>query len=167
MKKYSLLTLVLLICFAGNSFAASHTLPDPARLPSPPLHFKPPQAERIALDNGMILYLLEDHELPLTNIHSIIKTGAYFDPDDKEGLADLTGTVMRTGGTETMSGGAIDEILESLAINLTISAQMESTSINFSSLKNNLDGGIKILSQIVMHPAFAEDKMQFSKNLQI
>jgi len=167
MKKYSLLTLVLLICFAGNSFAASHTLPDPDRLRYPPLHFKPPQAERIVLSNGMILYLLEDHELPLTNIHSIIKTGAYFDPDDKEGLADLTGTVMRTGGTETMSGGAIDEILESLAINLSISAQMESTSISFSSLKNNLDRGMKILSQIVMQPAFGEDKLQLAKNLKM
>src|SRR3990172_9957938 len=142
MKKYRLLTLVLLICCAGNSFAAPHPLPDPDRLRYPPLHFNPPQAERIVLSNGMILYILEDHELPLINIHSVLKTGAYFDPDGKEGLADLTGTVMRTGGTETMSGGAIDEILESLAINLTISAQMESTSISFSSLKNNLDRGM-------------------------
>ena len=56
----------------------------------------------------MIIYVLQDHELPLVNIHAVMKAGAYFDPEGKEGLAELTGTLMRTGGTELMSGTAVD-----------------------------------------------------------
>jgi zinc protease len=170
MIKYRYLLLYLFICLGGGSaFAASPSLSltNPDMLKYPQLHFKPPQAERVALNNGMILYMLEDHELPLVNIQAVIKTGSYFDPDGKEGLAELTGMVMRTGGSETMSGSSIDETLESLAINLIISTQMESTALSFSSLKNHVDMGMKILSQVMMQPAFTEGKLHLAKNLKM
>lgn len=169
MRKYRFLLLFLIIFFAGASLAAPQPPPftNPDRLSYPPLYFKPPQAERLMLNNGMILYILEDRELPLVNIHIAIKTGSYFDPEDKEGLAELTDAVMRTGGTETMTGNVVDEELESLAVNIGVSTHMEYLTITFSSLKNNLDRGMEILSQIMMHPVFAEDKLRLAKNLKM
>ncbi len=159
--------MILVIFFTGADIIAARSLPlaNPDRLIYRPLHFKYPRAERAALNNGMILYILEDHELPLVNIHIAIKTGSYYDPEGKEGLAELTGTVMKTGGTETTTGSAIDEELESLAINIKISTQTESAAVSFSGLKNNLDRGLGILSQVMMRPVFAEDKLQLAKNL--
>jgi zinc protease len=139
----------------------------PDSLTYPALHFKPPPAERVTLSNGMILYVLADHELPLVNIHAVMKAGAYFDPDGKEGLAELTGTLLRTGGSELMSGTEIDEELETLAVDIKFSAQMENCTISFSSLKNNLDRGIEILSQIMRQPVFAEEKLRLAKNLKM
>ena len=169
MRKCRSFLLGFIIFFAGAVLAAAqpHSFTNPDKLNYPPLHFKPPQAERLTLDNGMILYVLEDQELPLVNIHIAIKTGSYFDPEGKEGLAELTGAVMKTGGTETMTGSAVDEELESLAINIGVSSHMESSTITFSSLKNNLDRGMEILSQIMMQPVFAEDKLRLAKNLKM
>ena len=44
-----------------------------------PIEFKPPVPEKRMLSNGMTLYLIEDHELPLFNINGLIKTGNIYD----------------------------------------------------------------------------------------
>ena len=82
------------------SAASSSQLPSPDKINYPPLQFNMPQAQRVVLENGIVLYILEDHELPLINIKALIKTGTMYDPEGKEGVAKLTANVMRTGGTE-------------------------------------------------------------------
>ena len=179
MTNYRSLILCILFFLAAATSVAAQSRPlhqslhhslamaRPESLTFPALQFKPPQAERIALQNGMTIYVLTDHELPLVNIHAVLKAGAYFDPEGKEGLAELTGTLLRTGGTERMSGTAVDEELETLAINIDLTAQMDNCSTNFSSLKNNLDRGIDILSQIMRQPVFEENKVQLARNLKM
>src|SRR5690554_3579292 len=81
----------------------------------PPLKdFEVPEAERVDLPNGMVLFLIADPELPLVNMSARIGTGSVYEPADKVGLAAITGTVMRTGGTATRTGDEINEQLESM-----------------------------------------------------
>jgi predicted Zn-dependent peptidase len=167
MRIHRLFLIGFIIFCSGIGLAAAqpYYFTNPDKLIYPPLQFNPPQAKRMSLYSGMILYMLEDHELPLVNIHIVMRTGSFFDPEGKEGLAELTGAVMKTGGTEIMTGRDIDEELESLAINIDVTTHTESLNIDFSCLKNNLDRGVEILSQIIMHPAFAEDKLRLAKDL--
>ena len=103
LKKTLFLTILCLV-FSHPivSAAASPSLPNPDRIAYKPLSFTPPKAERVTLDNGLVLYVLEDHELPLVKITAVIRTGTMFDPPEKEGLAELTGKVIRTGGIKGM-----------------------------------------------------------------
>ncbi|MBU0984540.1 MAG: insulinase family protein, partial [candidate division Zixibacteria bacterium] len=71
-----------------------------------------PDIEKITLDNGMRVYLLEDHEYPLFEASVRVAGGSYLEPADKVGLAGICGTVMRTGGTARWTGDEIDEMLE-------------------------------------------------------
>ena len=48
---------------------------DPRAMTFSVVEFNPPRGERVVLDNGMILYLLEDHELPLIKVNAMIRTG--------------------------------------------------------------------------------------------
>jgi Predicted Zn-dependent peptidases len=132
-----------------------------------PIHFTPPRAERVILNNGIILYIFEDNELPLLNISAVIRTGSNYDPIGKEGLAELTGTVMRTGGTSALTGDAVDEALDFFAGSLHISMNRDSGMINLSVLKKDLDEGLNIFSQIITKPAFEENKLKLAKNLLI
>jgi len=163
----NILILCLILTAPVLAWSRPATLTAPDSLSYPALHFKPPQVDRTVLPNGVVIYLLEDHELPLVKVHALIKTGGYFDPEGKEGLAELTGLLMRTGGTETMTGSQVDETLEKLAIDIDISTRMESCAVGFSSLKDNLPQGIEILAQILRRPIFAEDKLQLAKNLKL
>ena len=119
------------------------------------------------LNNGIILYIFEDNELPLINISAVIRTGSNYDPMGKEGLAELTGTVMRTGGTNALTGDAVDEALDFFAGSLHVSMNRDSGLINLSILKKDLDEGLNILSEIITKPAFEENKLTLAKNLLI
>ena len=130
----------------------------------PPLNQpQPPVPDRFELDNGMIIYLLEDHELPIIDISVLIRTGSIYESADKVGLAAITGAVMRTGGTASKTGDELDEILENLAASVETGIGDDSGSASVSVLKEDLDTGLSILADILMNPAFREDKIELEK----
>ncbi len=122
-----------------------------------------PEVEQVTLANGMRLFLLEDHELPLINLSVRIRTGSLYEPAEKIGLASITGEVMRTGGTATMTGDEMDEELEAIAASVETGIGLNSGSASMSVLKRDLDKGLSILADVLMNPAFREGKIQLAK----
>ena len=148
MKKYPLywliwsVALILLIAATGDAQNKPHE-----GLVYPPLNQpQPPIPDRFELDNRMIVYLLEDHELPIIDISVRIRTGSLYEPADKVGLASITGAVMRTGGTTSKTGDELDEILENLAASVETGIGDDSGSASVSVLKEDLDTGLSILA---------------------
>src|SRR3982074_3563430 len=83
------------------------------QIPIPPLPaFHPQQPKRIQLSNGMVIFLQEDHELPLIDGTTRIRGGSHKEPASKVGLTDIYGEVWRTGGTKTQTGDQLDDVLE-------------------------------------------------------
>ncbi len=82
----------------------------------PSVVFSPPMGDRVVLKNGMTLFILEDHELPLVNLTAIIRTGSVYDPPKKSGLAEITGNVMRIGGTASLSPKEVSGRLEYVGV---------------------------------------------------
>jgi zinc protease len=167
-----ILIIILTLYFLCGTIsdAAEHScipLPKPDHLKYRPINFVPPNAERILLSNGIVLYIFEDNELPLLNISAVIRTGSNYDPMGKEGLAEITGKVMRTGGTNALPGDAVDEALDFLAGSLHVSMNRDSGTMTLSILKKDLDEGLNIFSQIITKPAFEENKLILAKNLLI
>jgi len=124
---------------------------------------KIPKIERVTLSNGIQLFLLEDHELPLINASARIRVGSVYEPADKVGLASITGTVMRTGGTTTKTGDQIDEELEQIAASVETWIGLNSGGASMSVLKDDVDKGLAILADVLMNPAFREDKIELAK----
>ena len=153
------LVLSLLAIVTGEARSKPHE-----GLVYPPLNQpQPPVPDRFELDNGMIVYLLEDHELPIIDISVRIRTGSIYEPADKVGLAAITGAVMRTGGTTSKTGDELDEILENLAASVETGIGDDAGSASMSVLKEDLDTGVSILADILMNPAFREDKIDLEK----
>ena len=122
-----------------------------------------PEVEQVTLSNGMRLFLLEDHELPLINISVLIRTGSVYEPTEKIGLASITGQVIRTGGTTSKTGDQIDEELESIAAAVETGIGLNSGSASMSVLKQDFEKGLSILADVLMNPEFREDKIQLAK----
>lgn len=156
---------VIFIGLAASSAPAATSLSDPDKLQYPPLHFNLPEASRIVLKNGIVLYLLEDHELPLVTINALIKTGTMYDPAGREGVAELTAYVMKTGGTQKLASSEIDNRFDLLAASPSITASLDSAQIDFSLLKKDIDQGLDLLAQILITPAFEQAKFDLAKGL--
>jgi predicted Zn-dependent peptidase len=134
----------------------------------PPLaEFKVPQPQRVVLDNGLVLLILEDHELPLVNASVRVRTGARWEPADKVGLASLCGSVLRTGGTKNMKGDELDEYLESKAAVIETGIGTEAGTASLSCLKQDFPEVLKVLAEVLRNPVFDEDKLKIAKNLRI
>ncbi len=151
---------------AGGSLPYSAAAP-PDRLAFQALSFTPPRAQRLVMDNGIILYFLEDHELPLVNVSVAFRTGSAYDPDGKAGLAELMARTMRTGGAGSITGGEIDDILAFHGITLGISMEADMGLAHLSALKEDWTKGFDIMSQMIANPAFEEKKLQLAKDLAI
>ncbi len=114
------------------------------QIPIPPLPvFKPQQPKRIELANGMVIFLQEDHELPLIDGTARIRGGSVNEPSNKTGLAGIFGEVWRTGGTKSQTGDQLDDFLEVRAAKVETGGGPDSTSISFSCLKGDLDDVFK------------------------
>ena len=122
-----------------------------------------PEVEQVTLENGMRLFLLEDHELPLINLSARIRGGSIYEPPGKVGLAGITGTVMRSGGTTSRNGDQIDEELERIAASVETGIGEDSGFASMSVLKTDVRLGLTILADILRNPAFPEDKIQLAK----
>ena len=148
----------LMVWCIPSTFAKPHE-----ELTFEPIEFKPPVPEKRVLSNGMTLYLLEDHELPLFNINGLIKTGDIYDPADKVGLVSICAGVMRTGGTVSREPDALNEELESMAASVEVGMSLEYGRVSLSALAEDMETGLEIFADVLRNPAFREDKLKLRK----
>ena len=154
----AILMACLIVCGIPSTFAKPHE-----ELTFEPIEFKPPVPEKRMLSNGMTLYLLEDHELPLFNINGLIKTGNIYDSADKVGLASICASVMRTGGTVSREPDALNEALESMAASVEVGMSREYGTVNLSTLAEDIENGLEIFADVLRNPAFREEKLELRK----
>ncbi len=130
----------------------------------PPLReIQIPKVEESTLPNGLKIYLLENHELPLVRGLALVRTGNLFDPADKVGLASVTGSLIRSGGTTAKSGDQLDEDLENIAASVESQIGESYGSVSFSTLKERTDEVLAAFHDVLTSPAFREDKLDLIK----
>jgi zinc protease len=134
------------------------------QIPIPTLPaFQPQEPKRIELPNGMVVFLQEDHELPLVDGIARIRGGSRSEPDGKTGLIDLYSEVWRTGGTKAQTGDQLDDYLEIRAAKVETGGNSDSTTIGFSCLKGDFDDVFKIFVDLLRNPEFRADKLDLAK----
>lgn len=156
------------------AFAASLLLPGcgPAarrekpheRIVVPPLRaFSQPQPQRHVLENGMVVFLMEDHSLPVVDVSGLLRAGTVHEPAEKAGLAEICAEVMRTGGTATLSGDALDEKLEAAGASISLSMGEDEGSFGMGCLAEDFGTFFPILADLLRNPAFPEEKLSLAK----
>ncbi|HVO80581.1 MAG TPA: pitrilysin family protein [Terriglobales bacterium] len=128
--------------------------------------FKPVQPKRILLPNGMVIFLQEDHELPLIDGVARIRGGSRREPANKVGLVDIYGEVWRTGGTRAQTGDQLDDYLEIRAAKVETDGSSDSTSISWSCLKGDFDDVFKVFMDLLQQPEFRQDKIELAQKEQ-
>lgn len=131
---------------------------------TPPLHqIKVEQPKRIQLANGMVIFLMEDHELPLIEGSARIRGGGRDMAADKAGMANIYGQTWRTGGTEKQTGDQLDDFLEARAARVETGAGEDSSRVGFNVLKGDFDAVFPIFVDLLEHPAFRQEKLDLAR----
>ncbi|BAZ90125.1 peptidase M16 domain-containing protein [Raphidiopsis curvata NIES-932] len=124
---------------------------------------KLPKYERFQLNNGLVVYLMEDHELPLVSGTTLIKTGSRWEAGDKVGLGDIVGSLMRIGGTNKHSPDQLNEILEQRAASVETDINESTGTASFESLTEDLETVFGLFAEVLREPAFAPEKLELIK----
>jgi len=156
---------LLTLSFALTVAAQTAPIPTYKQLVYPPLKaVTPPEPVEITLSNGMRVFLLENHELPILRGFAMVRTGNLFDPNDKRGLSQVMAEVLRSGGTRAKTGDQIDEELENIAASVESSMGETSATVGFSGLKETEDQVLAVFKDVLTSPEFRQDKIDLSLN---
>lgn len=160
---FSFLAFVVLVGFFSTPQLWAQTQPwqqiPVAKLPA----FHPAQPKRIEFPNGLVVFLQEDHELPMIDGTARIRGGERSVPANKAGLTDVYGEVWRTGGTKTQTGDQLDDYLEQRAAKVETGGGIDSTTVNWSCLKENFDDVFRVFEDLLKNPEFRADKIEIAQ----
>ncbi|HRN90841.1 MAG TPA: pitrilysin family protein [Ferruginibacter sp.] len=121
--------------------------------------YKLPAYQKFKLKNGLTVYLMEQHEVPVINVSAIFPAGAIYD-GKQSGLASLTATALMHGTTD-MPKKALDEMIDFMAAGINTSASKESAGLSAKFAAKDSEKAMQIISRIIMQPAF--DTAEFNK----
>jgi predicted Zn-dependent peptidase len=127
-----------------------------------PLDFKPAQADRVVLNNGVVVFLKEDHELPLFDLQLWV----HVSPADEtvRDTFSFFGTVWRSGGTTSRTPEQLNRELDSAPMVVETSATDEALLMTVSCLSKDLDKTLTLFTDILLHPAFNEEQIALERS---
>ncbi len=158
------LTLSLLL--VGGALSAQQIPDRPEKLTYKPQTFQAPRTKDFVakLKNGIPVYIAADPQgVPFVRLNVMIKGGSYLEPKGKEGLAGLTGSQWRAGGTTKTPAEKLDERLEFLAGRISTNLGSTSGSIFMQVMEKDLKEGLDLFLEVMQQPAFAQDRLDLAK----
>ncbi len=125
---------------------------------------KLPPYQKSSLGNDLTLLVMENKKLPLVNFRLVIKAGSVYDPVGKEGLANLTATLIRKG-TKAKSFEQISEEIEFVGGSLNSGASPDYAFISGEFLSKDVDLALHLLSDILLNSVFSQEEFEREKEL--
>ena len=133
-------------------FALSCVIPASAQSLRLPAH------EKTVLKNGLTVLLMEKRGVPIVSFAAIVKTGAAADPAGQEGLASATAGLLRKG-TKARTAQQFAADLDFIGGTFDAEANADFTSISAEFLTKDLARGLDLLTDALLHPAFAQTEV--------
>ena len=125
----------------------------PRPQPGPAREYHFPKFESRFLTNGMRIIISPVPKLPVITVLAVIDATAIADPEDKEGVAEITAQALRDGTAE-IDGTSLTLALEKLGTSLEAGADWDSTVVSLTVLRDKIDRAFTLFSEVIMAPAF-------------
>jgi zinc protease len=146
------------------SFASGVKVKDPRDLTFPTrLAFTPQTVERRKLSNGIEVFLVEDHELPLVDVTVFIQAGERRVPATKAGVAEVLADVISEGGSKAVASRLFADSLRKLGASFGANAWSEGASFRLNLLSEHLEDLLPLVSGAIREPALPEAQLDLNK----
>ncbi|HLF13349.1 MAG TPA: insulinase family protein, partial [Bacteroidota bacterium] len=166
MNRTLMLTGVLI---AMSLIAETLTAQEPAGTPKGIPKGKPapvvevPAIHKAKLPNGLSVWLVEHHELPLVAFNLVIQSGSDHDPLTRPGLASMTSDVLDEG-TATRNAIQISDELETIGANLGVNSGTDGSFVSLRTLTRHIDKALAVYSDVIVNPVFPQKEFDRLKS---
>ena len=141
----SIYTIVLIVVLSSISFA----------------QFQLPVYEKYILPNGLTVYLMEQHEVPLIYINAIFPAGAVWD-GEQNGLAALTADALLFG-SKNYTKDQIEQSFDFLGASISSNAGTEASKVSISFKKDDFEKLFTIFADVIKNPSFPQVEVEKRK----
>lgn len=124
--------------------------------------YKLPEYTSFKLPNGLTVYLMEQHDIPVISVSAVLPAGAIYD-NDKAGLALLTAKALKHG-TKNFSKLKLDEEIDFIGANINTDATKEFVSLSSKFATKDNDKMLTIIKEILLDPVFEVEEFQKEKS---
>jgi predicted Zn-dependent peptidase len=152
------LTAAIVGCVAGAALIAQ--APDRSRppQPGPPSELKLPPIQKRQLSNGLPVWIVELHEVPVAQVNLLVMSGGADDPARRFGLANMTAGMLEEGaGSRTAL--QIADAIDYLGADLSSASGMDSSVIRLHVPVARLDDALPVMADVALRPTFPNDEL--------
>ena len=122
-----------------------------------------PPYTRTTLENGLVVYIMPTHRLPLVDFRIVVRTGSVCDPPGKEGLASLTADLL-TQGAGARDARQIAEDIAFVGGSLDASAGTEQMVLTCEVLQKDFATGLELLRDVTLSPTIPAEEVTRKRN---
>ena len=155
-----LLSVLCGLCGYLSVHLLAQSAPDrtkPPALGAPP-RLNLPDIQRRTLSNGLAVWLVESHEVPLVQINLLMKAGAGDDPTGKFGLASLT-AAMLDEGAGSRSALELADAVDFLGASLATTASFDASAVRLNVPVARLADALPLMADVALRPTFPDAEL--------
>src|SRR5687767_4328414 len=128
----------------------------PAIGPAPSL--KMPAIQKQKLSNGLAVWIVKHHEVPLAQINLIVRSGSAADPIGKFGVGSLA-AAMLDEGAGSRSALELADALEFLGASLSTTSSFDYSAIRMSVPVSKLGEALPLMADVALRPTFPASEL--------
>jgi len=127
--------------------------------PGPPSPLKVPLIQKRALSNGVPVWIVELHKVPVVHVSLVVKSGSGADPIGKFGIANLTAEMLDEGAGQRTSLQIADAI-DYLGASLSTSSTSDGSFVELHVPVARLNDALPIMADVALRPSFPQAELQ-------
>jgi len=152
---------VLIIVLLALGASVSAQKPDRSTPPKPgaPPALNLPPVQKQTLSNGLAVWIVEQHEVPLVQANMIVRAGSAADPAGKYGVASMTANMLDEGAGGK-SALELADAIEFLGAQLSTSSTFDYSAVRLSTPVSKLADALPLMADVVVRPTFASTELE-------
>jgi predicted Zn-dependent peptidase len=136
----------------------------PALGPAPTLTL--PAIEKHMLSNGLPVWLVPSHEVPLVQVNLVVLAGADDDPAGKFGLASMTASMLDEGAGQRTALEIADAV-DFLGADLETTSSFDASAVRLNVPVAKLADALPLMADVALRPTFAPSELDRLRQEQI
>ena len=146
------------------SVAVSAQAPDRSKPPQsgPPPALRLPPTQKRMLSNGLPIWIVERHEVPVVHVNLVVMSGTGDDPAGKFGIASITAALL-TEGAGSRSALDIADATDFLGADLVTNSSSDASAVRLNVPVARLAEALPIMADVALRPTFPQAELDRQK----
>jgi predicted Zn-dependent peptidase len=158
MRKQALMIFATVVCVSVAVLAQQAPDRSHPPQPGPPAPLRLPTIQKQKLSNGLPVWIVEMHEVPVAQVNLVVLSGTANDPPGKYGVASLAAAMLEEGAG-SRSALEIADAIDYLGADLGAATTSDLSAVRLHVPVARLADALPIMADVALRPTFPKDEL--------